>query len=181
TFPLKTLSDHTPPRKTTDTRAPDRPEDSPASRQAPDRPEIDTPVPARKTSTSQSRQRFGHLVFLPHANRYLLIDRPPPPPRPPPLGPQSSPTEPTPPPYGVTKPARSPLPHDERLCAHLEPCGRSHPHPQTTRKAAANASFRRHALLAAPVADRANLSGAAPAGGASSVSGQQAGTRLSQG
>jgi hypothetical protein len=161
TFPLKTLSYDTSSRKTADARAADRPEVSPVSRPAPDPVEIDMLELARTTtepqSQPQSKQTFGHLVFFPHGDRYLLIERQAPLP---PVGADVFLNEPTPCSYVVTKLARSPLPHDGRLCAYLEPSGRVH--SQTNGNAAANASRRRHALLA-PLAGRANLSGAAQA------------------
>jgi ATP-binding cassette subfamily B protein len=157
TFPLNALSDHTPSRKTAEARIADRLEVVQVSRTAPDPVETDALTLARKTSEPQSQQRIGHLVFLPHGDRYLLIERQAPLP---PVGAEVFLDKPIPASYVVTRLARSPLPHDERLCAYLEPSGRIQ--SQTNGKTNSQ-GIRRQAPVTASLADLADLNRAAQA------------------
>jgi ATP-binding cassette subfamily B protein len=72
---------------------------------------------ATKLTEEESEREERHLVFFPHADRYLLTERQGPPPH---LGSEVFLDEPTRLAYVVTKVAASPLPSDRRTCVYLE-------------------------------------------------------------
>jgi ATP-binding cassette, subfamily B, bacterial len=143
-LPVRTLGDETWSAKTAEAHAPEPPVAPPTLRLAPIAAESGTIEVARKTN--ERPHRVSHLLFLPHGDRYLLIERyaclPP-------VGTEFFLDEPTPSFYYVTKLSRSPFPHDERPCAYLEPCRRR---SQTSEGAAP----RRHTPSPAPVTGSPN-------------------------